>query len=381
MAFEMKELGTKIGHLKGGFLGFQGSGKTYTATELAIGTRAHFKLEGPIAFFDTEASAQYIAPRVLKSTGKNVVGAQSRSLADAVDFLKECVRSGVSVAIVDSVTHLWREVCKSYVTQRNEARARMNKPTDNRIEFQEWGAIKDKWATFADLYLNAPLHVIICGRAGYEYDYEDDEDSGKKKLVKTGVRMKTEGEFGFEPSLVVQMERIDTGDHGRPSGQYVRRATVTKDRFGVIDGKECDNPTFEFFAPYVRLLTPGAHVAVDTERQTPMGVDETGSVEWQRERRQRQIAFEEFGGILLSVWPGQGAAEKLARQEVTFKVLGTRSVSAVENTASDKLRAAIATLPSAIAEYKSEAAAKEEAEVKAESDAKAAKKAGKASVA
>lgn len=378
MAFEMKELGTEVGHLKAGFLGFQGSGKTFTATDLAIGTRAHFKLPGPIGFLDTEASAQYIVPRVLKATGKKPVGAQTRSLSDAVDFLNECIRQGVSVAIVDSVTHLWREVCKSYVDQRNEARARLRKPTDNRIEFQEWGIVKDKWATFSDIYLNSPLHIIICGRAGYEYDYQDrDDDSGKKDLVKTGVRMKTEGEFGFEPSLVVQMERIDTGEHGKPTGRYVRRATVTKDRFGVLDGTECDNPTFEFFAPYVHLLSQGAHVAVDLERHTHMGVDEAGTVEWQRERKARQIAFEEYSGALLAVWPGQGAAEKLARQEVTFKLLGTRAVTAVENTASEKLKEALKNLPAVIEDYKKEVQAKDAAEEKSESEAKAAKKAGK----
>ena len=39
-------LGKGQGHLKAGFLGFQGSGKTMTATLLAIGTRRHFKLAG-----------------------------------------------------------------------------------------------------------------------------------------------------------------------------------------------------------------------------------------------------------------------------------------------------------------------------------------------
>lgn len=387
MAFEMKELGTEIGHLKAGFLGFQGSGKTFTATELAIGTKKLFKLPGPIGFFDTEASAQYIVPRVLKATGQKPVGGQSRSLADAVEFMQRCIKDGISVAIIDSVTHLWREVCRSYVFQRNQARERMNKPSDNRIEFQEWGTIKDKWATFSDLYLNGPLHVIICGRAGYEYDYQDrDDDSGKKDLVKTGIKMKTEGEFGFEPSLVVQMERLDTGEHGKPTGRYVRRATVIKDRFGVLDGMESDNPTFEFFAPYVRLLTPGAHVAVDTERQTNMGVDEEGSVQWQRERRARQIAFEEVVGLLAATWPGASAAEKLAKQEVSFRVFGTRSSSALEATDSKKLKAALAgPLAEAIATYATETKAREAAEQKQEIDAKeakaaAAKKPGKVTV-
>ena len=40
---------------------------------------------------------------------------------------------------------------------------------------------------------------MIAGRAGYDYDYEQREDGTGKDLVKTGIKMKTEGEFGFEP--------------------------------------------------------------------------------------------------------------------------------------------------------------------------------------
>jgi hypothetical protein len=47
----------------------------------------------------------------------------------------------------------------------------------------------------------------LCGRAGYEYDHEENEDGGKD-LIKIGTKMKAEGEFGFEPSLVIEMERL-----------------------------------------------------------------------------------------------------------------------------------------------------------------------------
>ena len=41
---------------------------------------------------------------------------------------------------------------------------------------------------------------------GYEYDYFEDE-AGKKQLEKTDIKMKAEGEMGYEPSLLVLMER------------------------------------------------------------------------------------------------------------------------------------------------------------------------------
>ena len=42
---------------------------------------------------------------------------------------------------------------------------------------------------FTDLFINAPIHIILCGRAGYEYDYFEDQETGKKNLEKTGIKI------------------------------------------------------------------------------------------------------------------------------------------------------------------------------------------------
>jgi hypothetical protein len=180
-------LGTGQGYLKAGFLGFQKSGKTYTATALALGVREFFGLQGPLAFFDTEGGAEFVAPWVKRATGTDLVGVRSRSFDDMVTFGHECVAAGVAVAIVDSVTHTWRELCDAYLAQVNARRKqhaaekRWPFKPQRTLEFQDWGTVKglwnDKWTSF---YLNSPLHLIICGRAGYEYDFEETAE-GKRE--------------------------------------------------------------------------------------------------------------------------------------------------------------------------------------------------------
>ncbi len=349
---QLTNLGGGAGFVKGGALGFAGSGKTYTLTCLAIGIRKQFKLDGPIGMFDTEAAAQYVAPMVKAETGNDLVGFQSRVLRDSIDFLKSCKEQGVSVAIVDSVTHLWREVCDSYMKQVNEALAKKGKNPRTRLEFQDWGPIKAKWEEFANLYLNIPMHVLIAGRAGYEYDYEDREDGTGKDLVKTGIKMKTEGEFGFEPSLLFQMERVQLGGDGKIMKKIAHRCTVLKDRFGVLDGKECDDPTFAFFKPFVDLLTPGSHAAVATGGQTDMGVGEAGDAEWSRERKTRTIYCEEIQGLLTAAFPGQSADDKKAKATIIFRLFGTYSWTAVESCESGKLKAGLDAMQGAIEEYR-----------------------------
>lgn len=349
---QLVNLGGGAGYVKGGALGFAGSGKTYTLSKLAIGIRKFFKLTGPISMFDTEAAAQYVAGMVRREAGVDLMGVQSRALKDAIEFLKASQAAGVSVAIIDSVTHLWREVCASYLKQVNEALAKKGRNPRTRLEFQDWGPIKEEWEKFSNLYLNIPMHVLIAGRAGYEYDYEAREDGTGKDLIKTGIKMKTEGEFGFEPSLLFQMERIQLGDDGKLMKKIVHRCTVLKDRYGVIDGKESDDPDFEFFRPFVEQLVPGSHASVNTDHQTDLKVDEAGDAEFVRERKTRVIFCEEIQGLLTAAFPSQSADDKKAKASIIFRLFQTYSWTAVEAMHSERLKVGLDALPSAIEDYR-----------------------------
>lgn len=333
-------LGEGQGFLKAGFLGFQKSGKTWTSMLLAIGVRQQFGLTGPIAMYDTEGGSEYIAPKVLEATGQRLVGLKSRAFGDLCTMAEECIAAGVSVLIADSMTHVWRELCDAYLQQVNDQRKARNYKPRQKLEFQDWAHVKGVWSRWTDFYINSPLHIIICGRAGYEYDMEKNEETGRTELVKTGIKMKTEGEFGFEPSLLVEMERVQTpdGDGGFVLG---RQATILGDRFGTIDGKTMVNPTYAFFKPHIDLLTPGAHSTVNVAVSTATGVDETGDTDWQREKKARTILCEEIQGAITASYPGQTAAEKKAKGDLLFQVFETRSWTAVENLPSERLRAGL----------------------------------------
>lgn len=337
----MKTLGTGQGYLKAGFLGFPKAGKTYTACELAVGTRAFFKHEGAIAMFDTEGGSEYIAPRIKKETGKDLLGIRSRSLGDLLTVAKECIEGNVSVLIVDSMTHIWREVCDAYLAEVNAYRKTKKLYPRTKLEFQDWNPIKAKFGEWTDFYLNSPLHIIICGRAGYEYDHIVNEETGKKELQKTGVKMKTESEFGFEPSLLIEMEREQTRESSKP---IVHRATVIGDRFGIIDGKTCDDPTFKFFLPHINMLKAGAHAPIDTSIKTVMGVDEVGDDEYRRFKKEQTILLEEIQNEMLKRWPSTSAVEKQAKVRCIELLFQTSSWTKVESLRPPVLRRGLGML-------------------------------------
>lgn len=358
------DIGGSPGYLKAGVLGFQGAGKSLTAALIAVIVRTHFKLDGPVAIFDTESGSGYLAKYIETATGMPPLIKRSRSFEDLMAFTRKILERGASVAIVDSVTHPWRELCDSYLKQVNESRERWAKDGKRRfypkksLEFQDWGPVKGKWAQFSDLYLNSPLHFVINGRAGYEYDMQkrdEDDPDAKVELTKTGVKMKTENEFGYEPSLLIQMavdhtmQREGKGKGARNVMTQVRRALVLKDRFMVLDGKEVEFPSTDdfnkaiapvekFILPHIKLLTAGAHVPVDTSLKTDFGVGLEGDSDWQREKRNRQIVAEEIEGVLVQAYPSTSAKEKQAKGNLLKLAFDTYSWTAIQNLPSEVLR-------------------------------------------
>lgn len=311
------------GYLKAGLLGFAGSGKTHTAIEMALGTREYFKLPGPIAIFDTEGGSDFWRSRVRERTGKDLMTLKSRSLEDLLSVSREAMEMGVSVLVIDSITHVWREVCDSYLRELQEIQRKNKWRVRDTLEFSDWGKIKKSWSAWPDLYLNAPMHMIVCGRAGYEYDMEQNEETKKRELIKTGIKMRVEGEFGFEPSLLVEMQRDFVTDRKgalTDKRDVINRAIILKDRFGLIDGHSCEDPTFKFFEPHIKLLDPGQHTTVDTSGKTAFQLDQQGRDEWDREKERRVINAEEIKSALaIAKMDGQGSDEKKARAEAFSK--------------------------------------------------------------
>jgi hypothetical protein len=323
-------------YLKAGFLGFSAGGKTHTSIELLIGTRALLGIEGPIAIYDTEGGSGYIADRIKERTGQFPLVCQSRSFDDLLSVGQEALKIGALMQ-ADSVTHPWRELCDAYLKKVNADRKANNLRPRSKLEFQDWGIIKPLWGQWTNFYLNSPMHISVCGRAGFIYDFtEKDEETGKRELLKTGVKMNTETEFGFEPSLLVEMERIQKDENGRTT--LYNQATVLKDRFNLINGKQCMNPTFEFFRPYVERLQSGRHIPIDTDVKSDVDADGIGDIAFRREKKEREILCEEIQGEILKAWPGSTNAEKQAKADILDQIFETRSWKKVESMSADRLR-------------------------------------------
>lgn len=306
-------------HLKAGFMGKQGAGKSMTGGLLAIGLIKHLKALGisyankPVAFFDTETGSDWLIP-LFEEAGIPLMVAKKRSFADLVAAVK-WAEQNASALIIDSITHPWRELQESY----------MKKKQRSFLQISDWQYLKgpNGWAQFSELYINSKLHIIMCGRAGDDTEQYTDDD-GKIQLEKVGVKMKTETETGFEPSLLVLMER----DMNLRTNKVAHVASVVKDRSMLLDGKDFTfhshdsegnrlptdvlvRQTWVAFEPHIkRLNLGGEHIGVQSSGDSTH-ILKTEKRDWAPV--QRKIALDEIANLLTMHVPGQGVAEKQRR--------------------------------------------------------------------
>jgi hypothetical protein len=324
-------------YLKCGIYADAGAGKTTTASYLAMAISNCLGNKKPVAFFETESGSDFLVGR-FQQEGIELLRVKSHSLTDLIETIDEAEKVA-SVLIVDSLTHVWGNLIESKLNAVNKSRKSKNCDPIERLEFQHYADIKTQWARWTTKFLNANLHIIVCGRAGDIWERVEN-DKGKMELQSVGTRMKAEKEFGYEPSLSIEMERVLN-----PNGGWSHKATVLKDRSDSINGKQFTftKPTaaykkgdwkavYKSFEPAIRALNIGSeHKTIDETRNAeglfPTVDGESRSIEF---ARRREIALEEIKHSLMTISPGTGEAAKTTKGIILNELFGTRSWTAVE---------------------------------------------------
>lgn len=332
-----KKASNTMAYAKIGILGFAGAGKTRTSTEIAIGLHKAIQSKKPVGFVDTETGSDFVLP-IFQKHGIELMVSKTRAFKDLADAMKEGPNL-FDIMIIDSVSHFWVDIVESYKKKKNV----------NRLSFQDWGIIKPMWSNdFSTPFVTSPIHLIVCGRAGFEYDYFEGDD-GKMELYKTGTKMKAEGEFGFEPSLLIEMERIKnpqateeynkakTRDQKTKAAkriltdrEFVRQAIVLKDRSDIMDGMVFYNPKYDDFAPHWESINIGGeHHPLEQGDSTSLFHKE-GKPQWIIDKTRAQIALDEIKAEYDKNLPGSTADVKKAKIKMAEKVFGTNSWTAIE---------------------------------------------------
>lgn len=325
--------------VKVGIQGFAGDGKTQTAIRLAIGLHKRINSKKPIVMFDTEKSAQYLKP-ILAEAGIELLVKESNTFADLKTTMDLVMGGASDILVIDSITHVWENVLESYKEKKKR----------NFIQFQDWGILKPFWRSeFSNRIIHDRYHTIMCGRAGFEYENEINEDTGRREIYKSGVKMKAEGETAYEPDLLIYMERHEDL-LSKDNHRVYRTATVIKDKTSILDGKvftyEKKDPitkVFDDFEPYVNVVLS----APEKAPEGPKG-DTSKLFKTEEDRlnysKDREIIIEKVEAELYRNHPSTKVPDKQARKDLVEKVFATTSWTEVTELPLSDLKAGLAHL-------------------------------------
>lgn len=322
------DIGNDSPYMKVGLEGEGGSGKSRTATEIAIGIHKEIKSTKPIVFFDTEKASRFFTG-ILAGHGIKGVVKESRQLIDLITTINLCKEGASDILIIDSLTHVWREFVAAYM-----AKSYPNQQRNPSI--RDWGILKPKWhSDFSDPYVYSYINIIFTGRAGYEYDHIRNSAGEITEIVKTGVKMKVESDTAYEPDLLILMNRYEKFKDDTVKDVW-REATIIKDRLSVIDGQVFKNPSWLDFKPYWDALVNGSIP------QRPMKEGDTkqlfGDPDNPQYREQRDILLEEIKGEFEKVFgEARSAEDKKAKSRITEDAFQTVSITKISNMSLEQL--------------------------------------------
>lgn len=329
---------TSPAYIKAGFLGAAGSGKTFTATKFAVGLADYIKQNDQygdsILFIDTESGSPWVKG-IVEKAGYKLMVKKTRAFKDLVQAI-HIAEQQKSILIIDSLTHFWEELCRSHLEMLNKNRQRKL----YKLEFHHWSAIKDKWRQFKDPLVNSAAHIIVCGRQGYEYEYQESNDTdsrgnNKKELVKSDVKMKAEGDTGYEPSLLVLMER----EHDMNSQKNNHIARILKDRSTVIDGHVFINPDFKHFLPHVeQAVIGGKHTKIDLEANSQEMFKDVDNSGFDKTRLEKDAVLEEIKNLGQRLVPGATAKDKTRKLDILKQCFTTDAWTRIERLSLDMLQ-------------------------------------------
>jgi hypothetical protein len=207
MTLTVRRAERKQKKFKGAVVGVSGSGKTWTALELATG----LKNGGRILLLDTERSSSTLYADRFDFDVVDLPDSEVKTYLQGIDL---AVKNGYDSLVIDSLSHAWE-----YLLEEVE---NVQKRDRRRNSFTAWAEVTPIYKTLVHKIVTVPIHVVATMRAKSEYvmeEYTDSKGHRREKPVKVGLApvFRQGGEYEFdlvanidlEHTLVVEKSRID----------------------------------------------------------------------------------------------------------------------------------------------------------------------------
>lgn len=352
----VEQAGAKVAAFGGG-----GSGKSLTLTLLAVALSKTYHNGAPVALMDTERASDWLLP-IYKAEGVRLIRHKGKAFADMRVVLEEAQEEGACAFIADSYSDPWAELQSSLKKRLNTTK----------LEFHHMQQLHEMWGAWVLQFLNSPLHCLFAGKLAYEWENDVDLETGKIGFHKSGTKIRSEKDAGYEPHLLIEMEAVRVMEEVRETkvgnkrkktkvdrkagGHFLHRMHVLKDRSRTLNGKMFEfkdinnykagdwKPVFKALEPHFATMNIGGENRVDVERTSEQLFEVGGDQAFRQRAKRVTIVLEEIEGSLTKLWPGQDAKSKALKAMAVESLFETRSWTAVESKSLESLERGLSVL-------------------------------------
>lgn len=185
MTFEIRKAQRQGARLLIQLSGVSGSGKTYTALQLAYGLAGNNA--DKVVMIDTENRRGSLYADSLPQPFNIIDFYAPFSPARYIQAIEAACNAGAEVIVIDSTSHEWESEggCEWIA---------------NQTRFPDWKRAKAEHKRFMTYMLQCPAHVIACTRAREKVDFSD-----PKNPIKLGIQPIQEKNFSYEATVSLMM--------------------------------------------------------------------------------------------------------------------------------------------------------------------------------
>lgn len=338
-------LATKeIGYVKGSLYGPPGTGKTTVMAMLLLYLSKTYHNSAPVAWLASEKGVDFVLD-FFKAEGVPLMVSRSRSFPDLRAATRDAKEAGCCAVGVDSITHFWQELFTEGMKQRGP-------------RLQKIMRIKEEWAPFSQDFQDSPLHFLVTGRLGFNWDEAEvqDEKTGEitKEVSRGGTKIKAEGDFGHEPDLEIEMSAVEDPDFMRWEkvrgknrktfrSQMIHVATLRKSRVWALNGKAFswkDQPAYklgyyeavaECFKPHFDSINiGGSHNVMQSSVNSSVLFTPNSEASAHEHEIKRTIALEKWEATMAAIAGGQTKDAIRQRSIIGVSITGTKSKTEFE---------------------------------------------------
>lgn len=198
MTLQIRKAERKGKHARIALIGPSGSGKSYTALQLAAGLTRN----GKILAIDTEhGSLDKYADILPDGKSFDVIALSMFSPENYIEAIELAQKSGYDTIIIDSLSHAW--MGKGGALEMVDRVARRSQSNNN---YTAWREVTPLHNQLVEAMIQANAHIIACMRAKTEYVIEKDPDTGKTKVRKIGLAPVQRDGLEYEMDIVADMD-------------------------------------------------------------------------------------------------------------------------------------------------------------------------------